>query len=214
MKQRLIDQFRALPGAGVFCAWVTTERVTAIAVGVAIGLGSYLSLNRIKLPPREVHSAQLSKVRLDKMSLLPRVAGLQLTRPHKKVDKMKLLARLAQLTQLPPVYASSSCSESTIKGSYSGYTWGKTGSQLNDAVEGYYFDGSLYYYEEAWGMVGGSTSNPSSNGDYGLGSDCTGYLQIEGVGEVAELVATSNGSDIFIVPRTSQSQIVTHLRAW
>lgn len=115
-----------------------------------------------------------------------------------------VFALLSVVRHVPSVGATS-CSNSTINGTYGGYGWGSQNGTLDNSVTIYTFNSSNGTFSESyWGMSGGTATSGSQSGDYSISSNCEGtlynpstyanYDHVSIVSSGAEIDVVNNGS--------------------
>lgn len=122
------------------------------------------------------------------------------------------LASGANVETVLKIAGAGSCSDSTLNGSYSGYTWGSTSGSLNNSVSLWTFNGSGSLSGSYWGMSGGSPNSGTFSDNYSVGSNCAGSIT-SGSTTVDDITVSQDQTEAYVVDVVSGGNIVTVLKA-
>lgn len=104
--------------------------------------------------------------------------------------------------------AATSCSNSTISGTYGGYFWGSQNGTLSNSVTVVSFNGSGSFSLSYWGMIGGSSTSGSQSGSYSVNSNCEGTMYNPSNGSIYNTFSiVSSGSEVDFVNNASGANI-------
>lgn len=107
----------------------------------------------------------------------------------------------------PQKVAATSCTNSTISGTYGGYFWGSQNGTLSNSVTVITFSGSSFSLSY-WGMIGGSSTSGSVSGNYTVNSNCEGTMYNPSNGSTYNTFSVvSSGSEVDFVNNASGANI-------
>lgn len=164
-----------------------------IIVGAAIVFVAYLLLPspRITLPP----SKAPTQSRLKSSAL--------------RALEAPVLPGLKSALSLPKVHAQTICSDSSLSGYWSGYSYNSSGQNVNN----YQFDGqgNITFGDYVSTNGSGNNGGGSFTGTYTLSGNCIGTMSIT-TGGSFDIVLTLNGAELDVIPTNSGSQFMEILK--